>query len=215
MKRFLILIIFFTALFHNNSIAQKITPDSLQARIILIGDAGEFTKGKQPVLLGVQSSMPMDAKTTIVFLGDNVYNSGLPDDASPAYPIMRAVLDSQIHIADGTKAKVYLMPGNHDWNNGNPGGWETIVRQQQYVDGAGRENVKFYPEDGCAGPVEIKISDDVTLIIMDSQWWLHPYDKPGIESDCPYKTKDEVLRSEEHTSELQSRTVISYAVFCL
>jgi hypothetical protein len=27
----------------------------------------------------------------------------------------------------------------------------------------------------------------------DSQWWLHPYDKPGIESDCPYKTKDEVL----------------------
>jgi hypothetical protein len=28
---------------------------------------------------------------------------------------------------------------------------------------------------------------------MDSQWWIHEYDKPGVESDCPYKTKDEVI----------------------
>ena len=208
MKRFFIVVIFFIAFFPTRSIAQKVTPDSLQARIILIGDAGEFTKGKQPVLLGVQSSMPMDAKTTIVFLGDNIYNSGLPDDASPSYPLMKAVIDSQIHIADNTKAKVYIMPGNHDWNNGNPGGLETIIRQQQYVDNAGRDNVSFYPKDGCPGPVEIKISGDVTLIIMDSQWWVHPYDKPGIESDCPYKTKDEVLTQLDNILSRNSKKLV-------
>lgn len=174
--------------------AQKIqTPDSLQSRIVLIGDAGEFKKNKQPVILGIQSTIPFDEKTTILFLGDNVYNTGLPDESAPNYQLMRAVLDSQIHIADNTKAKVYFMPGNHDWNNGKEGGYESIVRQQQYVDNTGRSNVKFYPEDGCPGPVEISITPDVTVIIMDSQWWVHPYDKPGIESDCPFKTKDEVL----------------------
>ncbi|HKP31105.1 MAG TPA: BamA/TamA family outer membrane protein, partial [Chitinophagaceae bacterium] len=54
-------------------------------------------------------------------------------------------------------------------------------------------NVKFYPEGGCPGPVEVQLGPDVVLVIVDSQWWIHPYDKPGIESDCPYKTKDEVI----------------------
>ena len=208
MKKFLGVFIFLTILFQSYCLAQ----DSLQARIVLIGDAGEFTKGKHPVLLGVQSAIPFDAKTTIIFLGDNVYNTGLPDEASPDYYIKRAVLDSQIHIADNTKAKVYFIPGNHDWNNGNPGGWETIVRQQQYVDNTGRDNVKFYPEDGCPGPVEVSITPDVTLIIMDSQWWVHPYDKPGIESDCPYKTKAEVLIQLDDLLSRNSKKLVLFAV---
>ena len=126
--------------------------------------------------------------------------------------MMKAVLDSQIHIADNTKAKVYFMPGNHDWNNGNPRGWEAIVRQQQYVDNTGRENVKFYPEDGCPGPVEVNITPDVTLIIMDSQWWVHPYDKPGIESDCPYKTKTEVLTQLDNILSRNSKKLVLFAV---
>jgi hypothetical protein len=31
------------------------------------------------------------------------------------------------------------------------------------------------------------------MIIFDSQWWIHSYEKPGIESDCKYKTKLEIL----------------------
>lgn len=193
MKKIFVFVIFLNVLIHPYCIAQKKTPDSLQARIVLIGDAGAFTNGKQPVLEGVQSTIPFDAKTTIIYLGDNIYHAGLPDETAPDYYLKKAVLDSQINIADNTKAKVYFLPGNHDWNYGDPGGWATIVRQQQYVDNAGRPNVRFYPKDGCPGPVEIHITSDVTLIIMDTEWWLHLYDKPGIESDCPSKTKAEVL----------------------
>ena len=28
---------------------------------------------------------------------------------------------------------------------------------------------------------------------MDSQWWLHLHDKPGNESDCDFKSEDEVI----------------------
>ncbi|MEJ7822119.1 MAG: metallophosphoesterase family protein [Chitinophagaceae bacterium] len=104
------------------SIVQTSTPDTLQARIILIGDAGEFTNGKQPVINGIKTALALDAKTTIVYLGDNIYHNGLPDETSSDYPLKRAVLDSQIQIADNTKAKVYFIPGNHDWNYGDPGG---------------------------------------------------------------------------------------------
>src|SRR5258705_7923072 len=170
-----------------------IAENSLQATIILIEDAGELIKSHPPVLIGVRNTIPFNNKTTVVFLGDNLYKTGLPDDATLNYSARKAALDSQIIIAKGTDAKVYFVPGNHDWQNGGRGGYEGIVREQQYVDNFGEKNVKFYPEDGCPGPVEVNITKDVVLLIIDSQWWIHPYDKPGIESDCPYKTKQEVL----------------------
>jgi hypothetical protein len=172
-----------------NCIAQ----DSLQATIVLIGDAGQLIKGKTPVISAARKTIPFDKKTTVVYLGDNLYKTGLPDDIAPDYEAKRAILDSQILIAKGSDAKVYFIPGNHDWQNGGRSGYEYMVRQQEYIDNFGENNVKFFPKDGCPGPVEINITPDVVLLIVDSQWWLHPYDKPGIESDCPHKTKQEVI----------------------
>lgn len=167
--------------------------DSLTARIVLIGDGGQFTEGMHPVSDAIRKTIPLDSKTVVIFLGDNVYKVGLPDDQVITYAIAHNVLDSQVSIVDGTKARLYMIPGNHDWNNGSFNGIQTILREQVYVSQLGKPNVWFYPESGCPGPVEVPINDDVVLVIIDSQWWLHPYDKPGVESDCPYKTKDEVI----------------------
>lgn len=170
--------------------------DTISQRIVLIGDAGQLTNGRHPVVDAVRNLIPMDNKTTVLFLGDNLYKHGLPDDRNlEYYNQARAVLDSQLSVADGTPAKVYMIPGNHDWENGTRGGYDAIIRQQLYVDFLGKPNVKYYPEDGCPGPVEVILGKDssVAVIMFDSQWWLHPFDKPEIESDCPYKTRDEVV----------------------
>ena len=175
------------------SLSLKAQEDTITQRIVLIGDAGQLTNGKHPVVDAVRNLIKLDKKTTVLFLGDNLYRNGLPDDQSSSYETARAVLDSQLSVADGTPSKVYMIPGNHDWQNGSRNGFDAIVRQQLYVDFLGKPNVKYYPEDGCPGPVQVDLGNDVTLILFDSQWWLHPYDKPEIESDCPYKTKDELV----------------------
>jgi hypothetical protein len=183
---------FLAILFFVSASARSQT-DTIAARIILIGDAGELTNGHHPVVDAVKQIIPLDAKTTILFLGDNLYKTGLPDEQYSAYKVSKAVLDSQLSIADGTPAKVYMIPGNHDWLNGGRAGWEAIMREQLYVDQLGKPNVEFYPKDGCPGPVEIQVNKDISIVLFDSQWWIHPYDKPEIESDCSYKTKEEVL----------------------
>jgi hypothetical protein len=167
--------------------------DSIQHTIVLIGDAGQLTNGRQPVIDGVRKVVAMDTNTTVIFLGDNLYKTGLPDDMLPTYEIAKAPLDSQILIANKTPAKVYFIPGNHDWSNGGKTGYGAILRVQNYIDILGNKNVTQLPRDGCPGPVEVKINGDITVVIVDSQWWLQQNDKPGIESDCPYKTKEEVL----------------------
>jgi len=135
----------------------------------------------------------MDEKTTVVFLGDNLYKVGFPDNSLPTYDMAKAPLDSQIEIAGKSKAKVYFVPGNHDWANGGTLGYESILRVQSYIDFLGNDNVHMFPRDGCPGPVEVSITKDIVLVMIDSQWWIQTNEKPGIESDCPFKTKAEVL----------------------
>lgn len=189
-------------------IAQK---DTVQARIVFIGDAGSLQKGKHPVVDAVERNIQLDSNTTIVFLGDNLYTWGLPDDTYSNYVVARSILDSQVTIAGKSGAKVYFIPGNHDWAREGPDGWEAVIRQERYIDAVGNKNVKYYPEDGCPGPVEVPLSKDVVLIIFDSQWWLHQFDKPGVESDCQCKTESEVLNVLDDMVNRNSKKLILFA----
>ncbi|MEO7444235.1 MAG: metallophosphoesterase [Ferruginibacter sp.] len=192
MKKKLFLVI--SGLLYLSAQAQvKPVPDSIQSLVVLIGDAGELTNGRHPVVDAVRSHIPIGAKTTILYLGDNLYKTGLPDNSLPTYDIAKAPLDSQIHITRDIKSQVYFIPGNHDWANGGRNGYESVLRVQSYIDYLSNNYVKMLPRDGCPGPVAVNLTEDVTLIMLDSQWWLQENDKPGIESDCPYKTENEVI----------------------
>jgi len=172
----------------------QLTGDTISKRIVLIGDAGQLTNGRHPIVDAVRSLIKLDSNTTVIFLGDNLYPNGLPDNENRSYPANRAVLDTQLSVVAGTKANLYMMPGNHDWAGGGRNGYNAILREQLYVTFTNKNRRAHYlPEDGCPGPEEVSIGDNITLIIFDSQWWLHPYDKPEIESDCKCKTTEELV----------------------
>ncbi len=195
--------------FHFSLIAQT---DTILQRIILVGDGGELTADKKhPVAEAIKNFAKLDKKTTVLYLGDNLYKTGLPDDQSAFYKEAKAVLDSQLSVVENTQARVIMIPGNHDWQNGGRDGYSYIIREQLYVDLLNKPNVQFYPKDGCPGPVEVSLGNDVTLIIFDSQWWLHPYDKPGIESDCDSKTNEEILTQIEDIVTRNSKKLVLLA----
>jgi len=186
MQKYLVLILSF--FFYTSGFGQS---DSIESRIILIGDAGKLNFGRQPVVDAARDSIPLDKKTLVLFLGDNLYKTGLPEDFLPQYKAARAVLDSQINIAKGTDAKLIFIPGNHDWTDGSINGLENVERQEAYINELGNKNVLFVPSDGCVGPVEYKVNKDVTLVLFDSQWFIQKGEKPGVESDCSIKTEDQ------------------------
>ena len=124
---------------------------------------------------------PLMLKPRFFSLGDNLYKHGLPD-AQYKENMPRPCGTRQPAFRSRRHSfKVYMIPGNHDWQNGSRGGYDAIIRQQLYVDFLGKKNVKYHPEDGCPGPVEVPIGTDIVLILFDSQWWLHPHEKPEIE----------------------------------
>ncbi len=191
--------------------AQNHSSDSITQRIVVIGDAGALVRGKAPVMEAARRTVPFDAKTTVVYTGDNLYRHGLPDEITAGYAGYRAVLDSQIAIADGTPSNVIFIPGNHDWMNGQPGGFDAVVRQQRYVDASRGGKVKFLPKDGCPGPEEISIGDNVVLVVMDSQWWIHKNEKPGLEGDCDTKTESEVIDQIAEIADRNNKKLLLFA----
>ncbi len=187
------------------------TDDSIDKRIVIIGDAGSLINGKATVIDAARKTVQMDKNTIVLFVGDNLYSDGLPDEEDPGFKEAAGVLDSQASLVKGTAAHAYFMPGNHDWDNSKPDGYDAILRQGAYVNRMSPDNVKFYPEGGCPGPEEIPLGDDAVLIIMDSQWWLEHGEKPGIESDCEYKTQDEVLAGLKDILEHNAHKLILFA----
>ncbi|WP_343699957.1 BamA/TamA family outer membrane protein [Chitinophaga sp.] len=168
--------------------------DSVQQRIILIGDAGEMHDGKIPVVDAVKRNINLQqGKNTVLFLGDNVYPLGLPDPAAGNRREKEQILDYQASLVKGTAAQGIFVPGNHDWSKHRPYGWRSIVQQQLYVDSMLQPNILFLPKEGCPGPEAVPLGNNVMLIVMDTEWWLYPGKKPGIESGCECKTEDEVL----------------------
>ncbi len=171
------------------------TSQEIVHRIILVGDAGEIRNGKNAVIDAIRSKFPPDEKTTIIFLGDNIYPAGLPDENAKNFEEAKKIIDYQVGLARNTRAIAYFVPGNHDWAQGRPFGFEQQTRQQRYIDSLHFSNIRAIPTDGCPGPVEIVIDEKIVLIAVDTQWFLHGYDKPSIESNCPCKNEDEVLAS--------------------
>lgn len=194
MLKRLILFILLSTLNYTAALCQaKIENDTIAAKIVLIGDAGSLIAGSPSVLNSAKKHFSFNEKTTVIFLGDNLYDYGLPDETYSRYALIKAALDSQINLINGTKAKAIMIPGNHDWANGGSEGLANVVRQQQYVDRFSAQNLNYLPKQGCPGPEEVRIRKDVTLLVFDSQWWLHTNEKPGIESDCSTKTEDEMI----------------------
>ncbi|HLF46945.1 MAG TPA: BamA/TamA family outer membrane protein, partial [Chitinophagaceae bacterium] len=158
--------------------------------------AGNIADGKNPVVEKARSLFNLnDGKTQVIYLGNNVNEYGLPDESSKDYSEKKMILDAQVSLVQGTSAKAYFVPGNHDWNKGKDGGWEQVKNQQKYIESLLLPNVEMMPKNGCPGPLEVVVNEKAVIVFMDSQWWLEQADKPGIASECESQTEEEVVNS--------------------
>jgi hypothetical protein len=168
------------------------TPATLEARVLLIGDAGDATGG-DPVLRALQAEAAREsAKTVIVFLGDNVYPYGLPADGAADRREAEGRIRAQLDAARRSGARTVFVPGNHDWQKSGPEGWERVKRLGALVNAV--DGVSLRPSGGCPGPEVVDFGEGLRLVLLDTQWWLHPGPRPLSAADgCPIASEDGVV----------------------
>ncbi|MGE5230094.1 MAG: hypothetical protein ACM3NS_00035, partial [Deltaproteobacteria bacterium] len=145
----------------------------VETTLFLIGDAGAPAPGGEPVLQALARALETAAgERLVVFLGDNAYPRGLPDSSSPDRPEMERRLDTQTDVVLAAGVRGIFLPGNHDWAEHGPDGWDAILRQERWISGRGAPAVTLLPGDGCPGPSVVDVGSRLRLILLDTQWWL-------------------------------------------
>ena len=188
-------------------------PDSLRIKrtVFLLGDAGDPAETRQePTLKLLQSQLyqadtiknggkdsviySSNADDVIFFLGDNIYEYGLPEPDAPNRKDAERRITEQMKIVKDFKGRIVFLPGNHDWRKSRPGGLAAVNRQEQFVESYLDSNDVFLPSNGCPGPIELPIGNDMVLIILDSEWWLHKHSKPiAPDNGCTAGSRVEII----------------------
>ncbi|MDZ4702192.1 MAG: BamA/TamA family outer membrane protein [Rhodothermales bacterium] len=172
-------------------------PDTqLAYRVFLIGDAGSPAREgyKDPLPLLLSRMEAAGEHSAVVFLGDTIYCCGLPDSSDPGRATAEARLRRQLDAVRAHPGRVVFIPGNHDWNNSAPGGLATLRRQEAYVEAyLDRGNV-FLPDDGFPGPAVVELTPEITLVALDTEWWLTEEGRPtGDAGDYDVEEEGDVL----------------------
>ena len=159
------------------------TEGVLRYRLLLLGDGGA-PNPDEPVLKTLGEWAQKDAaKTSIVFLGDNMYPEGMTarkkhEAATRLTPQLAVVKDAGVHGL--------FIPGNHDWASGKSEGYSALLAQEKFINDALAGEQNFLPSGGSPGPVALelpKVNPVVRLIVLDTQWWLHQHEKPQKSSE--------------------------------
>jgi hypothetical protein len=175
--------------------------EQIKTRILLIGDAGEPQKN-EPVLKKLfQWASFTPEKTTVVFLGDNIYPKGMPETHHPYRQEAERRIMEQIDVIQISGAKGMFIPGNHDWADNGVSGREALKREADFVNTVLDGDENFLPENGCPDPAVVDL-EDVRLIVLDTHVWYE--DEPeNVFTNCQNSTPESVT---EKLSQIISET---------
>lgn len=191
--------------FDNSSLSRK----RVHKSFYLIGDAGGDKDGGSTYALEAFKKVIDTANTKndyAVFLGDNIYDAGLPEKDNPERSEAERRLNIQIEAVENFEGKTMFIPGNHDWY---AGGVKGLKRQEKYIEDALDDKEAYQPENGC--PIEMKsLSDSVELMILDTQWYLEDWDKsPTINDECSIRNREDLfLEIENEFKKNNEKTII-------
>ncbi len=180
-----------------------------EATVFLLGDAGKPKNPTDPVLVAMAADIRAarlaspSGEVAVAFLGDNVYENGIPGREAGGYEEYVRRLIAQVdvlgehNLEEAAPVRGVFVPGNHDWAGDRDDGWDRIRRQEEVLSGVVSDrglDVDLLPSGGCPGPAPVDVGDSVRLIAIDTQWWLRTGPKPiGADSPCPTKSVEGLL----------------------
>ncbi|MEM6697429.1 MAG: metallophosphoesterase, partial [Bacteroidota bacterium] len=175
---------------------------AIRHSMYLIGDTGN-TKMDEilPIFQYLKKELAQANKnSSILFLGDNIYPMGMPTkDEEANRALAEHKLDVQLEMLEDFKGEILFIPGDHDWTKY---GTKGVKRQEKYIEKRlnaqrGIEDDEedgwvdyFQPSNACGDPQLVEINDQLVVVVIDSEWWLHDWDtQESINDGCDIKSR--------------------------
>lgn len=151
--------------------------------IYLLGNTANIA-ANDPILNGLEALISKDnCPSSILYLGDILDENGM--DTLGEH--MGAVEEKLIRLGQiasiNPAANALFIPGDRDWDGSGMAGWENIKHLEAFFSRNAIGQMAWLANNGCPGPVVTDLGDDLRIIAINTQWFVHPFDKPR-ESDA-------------------------------
>ncbi len=185
------------------------TDKKIEKTFYLFGDGGNAELGEStPALLAFKNFLSQNPSSDNIalFLGDNIYPSGLVAENHKERAHSEHKLKVQYESVQEGVDKIYFIPGNHDWYDN---GLKSLDMQEKFIrDLSGDEDI-FLPKNGC--PIEsVEITDNIQLVIIDTQWYLEDWNHhPEMNRKCDIKSREKYFEEiEGEIKKNQNKTIL-------
>jgi len=158
--------------------APSLVPEPARAEVqwtvLLMGDGGSPDERDDPTFAALEAAAARaPERTTVVFLGDNIYPNGLPPEGVEGRAAAERVLETHLDALRRSGAHGYFLLGNHDWwaHEGDPDARAAVRRQADWVSSKAAGVARVTPAGACPGP-EVEDVGGLRLVFLDTEWWL-------------------------------------------
>ncbi len=114
-------------------------------------------------------------KSTVVFLGDITDENGIRHKPKSKNENR---LKAYKRIKRKTKAEVFFLSGDRDWDNSGKQGKSKVRNLESYIEQDLKMKKSFIPSFACPGPYVIEPDKNTVIIAINSQWFMHPHERP-------------------------------------
>jgi tartrate-resistant acid phosphatase type 5 len=171
------------------------TAQRIEHRIILFGDAGEINDG-QKLAIQKANELIIHDKTSVYFLGDNIYPLGMGLDSVSSIETTD-ILKSQFESFLLQNVPVTFLAGNHDWDKSGKEGLAKVKAQENYIANRKNDNLRYLPQAGTANIYISEVSKTAIAVLYDSEYWLFPHHANQDSALSPI-VRNEFLKSIQH-----------------
>ncbi|MDD4107561.1 MAG: hypothetical protein PHH93_02450, partial [Prolixibacteraceae bacterium] len=83
-----------------------------------------------------------------------------------------------------------IAPAKNEWAGGGRDGKDFIKQLNETLQ-ENLNNPVFFPDEACPGPTEAVLSEHLVVILIDTWWWVHKYDRRF--NKCGIENRGDVL----------------------
>lgn len=169
--------------------------ESVDQVVYLIGNTATSEINEAQLAALQKQLVTEESPFVLLHLGD-IIQPGKPENWTRE-------LDLLFKLVKGREnGQILFTPGDKDWDNSERDGLQMVRKLETLIESQKDGANIFLPSEGCPGPEVVDLSPTLRLIVINTHWWLHPYDIPEApDADCNNLTKEEFMESLEETIE--------------
>ncbi|MBL0741096.1 BamA/TamA family outer membrane protein [Chryseolinea lacunae] len=153
-------------------LAQPNVAQGQTLRVVLTGNSADVQDVEALFSVVDRYAAQTSGPAVWVFNGDAFSTPAEPAVIARWLEVAGQVLDKHPQLT------LLVNQGEREWNNSARNGWETLQQLEHQTQKAKHPRLIFYFDSGCPGPWTFSLPPFVDIILLNAQWWNHPYEKP-------------------------------------